>query len=316
MESAQLFQTPPFRSRISDDKGMMTQPWISYFNQGYLLAGGPLAIDLSRLTATVDELNVLDGITSSTAELNKVDGYTGTAANLNFVSGVIPGTRTFNKAIVVDNTGTVDFLSVVDFTATNMSVTFFSVSNLIATTGTIGTLSSSNATITSLTTTTAGITTANITTANTTTDNITTANITTLNHQEELINPIINTEPTVGQAGLAGGGSVILKDSSGSKRYKVRHIFLSAVGTNFSGGGGDRDLDIQDSSGTSIYTTIPAATLQALTNSGWGSAEVPYTNDALDATVAGEDLVAKYSGGTTDYTAGSLTLRIELEKTA
>lgn len=42
---------------------------------------------ITGLTASIAELNVLDGITSTTAELNKLDGFTGTAADLNTVSG-------------------------------------------------------------------------------------------------------------------------------------------------------------------------------------------------------------------------------------
>ena len=39
------------------------------------------------VTATQQEINVLDGITASTTELNKLAGYTGSATNLNILSG-------------------------------------------------------------------------------------------------------------------------------------------------------------------------------------------------------------------------------------
>jgi hypothetical protein len=44
--------------------------------------------NVSDLTASASELNVLDGITSSTAELNLLDGVTATTTELNHVSGV------------------------------------------------------------------------------------------------------------------------------------------------------------------------------------------------------------------------------------
>lgn len=107
---------------------------------------------------------------------------------------------------------------------------------------------------------------------------------------------------------LSGAQQVQIIDSTGSQRYRIYEIFLCAGGTNFSGG--DRALNITD--GTTIYTTIPAVTLQALVNARWGSTEVPFfpiSGNFSTATVAGTDLYAQYdSAGTTDYTAGSLTL--------
>tara|TARA_R100000329_G_C7615045_1_gene218324 strand:+ start:789 stop:1325 length:537 start_codon:yes stop_codon:yes gene_type:complete len=40
--------------------------------------------NLGSLTASVDELNKLDGVTASTAELNKLTGFTGAVADLNY----------------------------------------------------------------------------------------------------------------------------------------------------------------------------------------------------------------------------------------
>ena len=45
-------------------------------------------IDLSGLSATTDELNVLDGITSTAAELNVLDGYTGSVIELNYLDAL------------------------------------------------------------------------------------------------------------------------------------------------------------------------------------------------------------------------------------
>ena len=52
--------------------------------------------NVSDLTATAAELNVLDGITSSTAELNILDGVTATAAELNVLDGITASTTELN----------------------------------------------------------------------------------------------------------------------------------------------------------------------------------------------------------------------------
>lgn len=124
-------------------------------------------------------------------------------------------------------------------------------------------------------------------------------------------------EVTVGQAALASGGEVILLDAAASETWKVLDIVLSADGTNFDAGG-DRDLDITD--GTSIWSVVPAVTLKALAVSRWGvDAGMPNPATAshlFAASASGTDIVAKYSGGATDYTAGSLTLRVTAYRTA
>ncbi len=124
-------------------------------------------------------------------------------------------------------------------------------------------------------------------------------------------------ETTVGQADLASAATVILLDAKAGETWKIREIFLSGAGTNFSGGGGDRLLSVSD--GTSTWTVIPAATLQSLAVARWGDAGTPFPATAAHLTAAsavGIDIVAAYSGGATDYTAGSLTLVIVAERTA
>lgn len=127
---------------------------------------------------------------------------------------------------------------------------------------------------------------------------------------------LITFDVTVGQAALAAGGSVTLVTSSGTKQYKIRSLQLNKGGTNFSGGGGDRLGQVTD--GTNVYTLIPAATMQTLTNSRWGDTAIPFpASVAIDtSTAAGANLVFKYSGGTTDYTAGSLVISGLVERVA
>lgn len=67
---------------------------------------------LDGATVTVAELNVLDGITATTAELNILDGVTATAAELNILDGVTSTTAELN---VLDGiTATVSELNILD----------------------------------------------------------------------------------------------------------------------------------------------------------------------------------------------------------
>lgn len=119
---------------------------------------------------------------------------------------------------------------------------------------------------------------------------------------------------TVGQAALASAGHVQLIAGVSGAQFKIRNMLLNGFGTNFSGGGGDRNLAITD--GTTVYSVIPAATLQSLANSAWGSTALPFpASAAIDtSTVVSMPLYAAYSGGTTDYTAGSLVLSLQYER--
>lgn len=127
---------------------------------------------------------------------------------------------------------------------------------------------------------------------------------------------LISFDITVGQAALASGGSVTLQTSSGSKQYKIRALQFNGGGTNFSGGGGDRLGQITD--GTTVYSVIPAAAMQTLVNSQWGVSALPNPASAAinTNTAAGAALVFKYSGGTTDYTAGSVVISGILQRVA
>lgn len=128
---------------------------------------------------------------------------------------------------------------------------------------------------------------------------------------------LIRRDITVAYTDLATAGSKVLYASSGSKQYKLRHIQINGVGgTDFSGGGGDRLLSITDN--TSVYALVPAASLQTLVNSKWGDAAcpAPASTGWQTSTAAGASLVAKYSGGSADYTAGSVVISIELERVA
>lgn len=129
--------------------------------------------------------------------------------------------------------------------------------------------------------------------------------------------PLFYLESTITAAALDGALTVTLHTVKTGDQYKVREIFVSGDGTNF-GAGGDRNLAIQDSSGTRIYTVITNALLESLTATRWGGTGVPFPTTAATlfaATTAGENIVAKYSGGTTDHSGtGSIKVLLVLEK--
>jgi len=121
---------------------------------------------------------------------------------------------------------------------------------------------------------------------------------------------------TCGQAALAAAGHVVLYTSSAAKQYRIVSLFINSGGTAFSGGGGDRLGQVSD--GTTVYSVVPAANLQTLTNNGWGSTPLPYPAAAAinTLTAAGASLYFAYSGGTTDYTAGSVVISGVLQRIA
>ncbi len=131
-----------------------------------------------------------------------------------------------------------------------------------------------------------------------------------------MVGNIFSFDVTVPQASLASAGSVTLVASSGTRQYKIRSLQLNSGGTNFSGGSGDRLGQVTD--GTTVYSVIPAATMQSLVNAQWGVTALPNPASAAinTSTAAGASLVFKYSGGTTDYTVGSLVITGVVERVA
>ena len=116
---------------------------------------------------------------------------------------------------------------------------------------------------------------------------------------------------------LATAGTKTIQASSGTQRYKMRGIILSGAGTNFSGGGGDRNIAIQSLDGTVVYSVMTAAKVQSLAATRWGDTGVPFPASAADldtASPVGDGIVAKYSGGAADYSAGSLSVITFLER--
>lgn len=65
--------------------------------------------DISDLTATASELNVLDGITADVNELNLLDGVTATTTELNYNDITTLGTSEASKVVTADADGVVKF---------------------------------------------------------------------------------------------------------------------------------------------------------------------------------------------------------------
>ena len=76
---------------------------------------------LTSLTATVSELNILDGVTSTTAELNILDGVTSTTAELNILDGVTSTTAELN--ILDGVTATATEINIIDGNTSATSTT-------------------------------------------------------------------------------------------------------------------------------------------------------------------------------------------------
>jgi len=132
---------------------------------------------------------------------------------------------------------------------------------------------------------------------------------------DPVIGDIAVYEVTLGFGDVASAASKALLTAKTGETWKVREIYLSGAGTDFSGGGGDRLMAITD--GTSTWSIIPAATLQTLAVARWGDAGTPFPATAAHLTTASvlsTNISAKYSGGATDYTAGSLTLIVVAER--
>jgi hypothetical protein len=92
------------------------------------------ASQLSDVTSTAAELNILDGVTSTAAELNILDGVTATTAELNFVDGVTSNIQTqLDSKVGSTHTGDVDITG--ELLVDSYNETFKKVSSVSSTIG-------------------------------------------------------------------------------------------------------------------------------------------------------------------------------------
>ncbi len=130
---------------------------------------------------------------------------------------------------------------------------------------------------------------------------------------------MLYTEKVLSFSELSGMSKAVIETAATpTAKYKVREILLSADG-GFGGGQGDRTISIKDSSGTVVYSILPSAAVRAPTSARWGDTDIPFptvANHIFKETTAGENLIAQYIGGSTDYISGSITLLVVMDRTA
>lgn len=109
---------------------------------------------------------------------------------------------------------------------------------------------------------------------------------------------------------LASAGKVnIVTHPSATATFFIQDVKV-LKSTGLSGGGGDRLLAISD--GTTVFNNagITAAVLGTPVFTLWGGTGNPIPNGATDISAAGADIYFQYTGGTTDYTAGSVMIAV------
>jgi len=111
---------------------------------------------------------------------------------------------------------------------------------------------------------------------------------------------------------LATAGKVnIVTHPSATATFFIQDVKV-LKSTGLSGGGGDRLLAISD--GTTVFNNagITAALLGTPIFTLWGGTGNPIPVGAIDTSAAGADIYFQYTGGTTDYTAGSVQIAVTL----
>jgi len=121
---------------------------------------------------------------------------------------------------------------------------------------------------------------------------------------------------TATAAALATAGKVVVQPSFGVQQYKVRDIRVNYAAAGLSGGGGNRLLVLTD--GTTVYNNagITAAVLGTPVNTLWGGTGNPVAGTVAQNTLTapGANLYLQYSGGTTDYSTGSVVISVLVQR--
>lgn len=123
---------------------------------------------------------------------------------------------------------------------------------------------------------------------------------------------------TVNYSDLSSAASKTIIPALGAGIKAEISQIIAVVTTSFSGGGGDRLLQLTDN--TTVWSLMPAATLQAAAAIyRWGESGLPNPatiSNMCVASVANTIVSAKYSGGSTDYTAGQIKIKIRYKQVA
>jgi len=133
-------------------------------------------------------------------------------------------------------------------------------------------------------------------------------------------NPVSLVTVTIAYTDLASSGTkTILTASSGTATYRIIDIVTVSTGSvNFTGG--NRNIDIGTASVQKWFISANAAattgTTSLVTTVANTGIQPSAAVNAISDTAAGANIVAKYSGGTTDYTAGSVSVTFIIMQTA
>ena len=117
---------------------------------------------------------------------------------------------------------------------------------------------------------------------------------------------------TAGFAALGTAGKInVVTHPSATSQFAVTDIKV-LNSTGLSGGGGNRLLAVSD--GTIVFngSGITAALLGTPICTVWGGTGNPIASGTSQVSTAGADIFLQYTGGTTDYAAGSVQLAITL----
>lgn len=94
-------------------------------NVNYSAVGSAITIALSQVTdvtATAAEVNILDGVTATASEINILDGATLSTAELNYVDGVTSAIQTQLDGKVAQTNGTVSTAAVGSVVVRNIAI--------------------------------------------------------------------------------------------------------------------------------------------------------------------------------------------------
>lgn len=115
---------------------------------------------------------------------------------------------------------------------------------------------------------------------------------------------------TAGFAALGTAGKInLVAHPSATSQFAITDIKV-LKSTGLSGGGGDRLLAVSD--GTIVFNNagITAALLGTPILTLWGGTGNPIAVGASEVSTAGADIFLQYTGGTTDFTAGSVQVAV------
>jgi hypothetical protein len=118
---------------------------------------------------------------------------------------------------------------------------------------------------------------------------------------------------TILASDLAASGSAYIVPAISGRSYKLRNMMVNKS-TGMSGGGGNRNIILQDGSG--ILVEITAALSQTPINTLWGSTGLVFSTGVPQnvTTLVGQGLFFTYFGGTADYTTGSIDVTLEYQR--